>query len=279
MESGPISGDNRDEVHPPGKERLWSESWYFDFASVDGSAGGFVRVGDYPNIGRRWLWAYVTAGSDAAGCAIDHPLSGRRQAPWQAADPSLWLRVESADDGWYITAAGDGFGMDLTWREQAPEYTYQRGSRTEQPGWAVGEVSLGGTAYLVDGPGQRDHSWGVRDWWRFGWDWCAGWLSDGMRFQATQLDARGRIAPDGYLMVPGAPVQPLETAAVHAATIQVNGTVLDFTEVAVVTLDLPSPTEETSQLRRAMIRLRAGAAQGVGWREHNRPGPAPPARD
>jgi hypothetical protein len=273
MESAPIVGKNRDVVHRPGNDRFWGESWYFDFASMDGSAGGFVRVGDYPNIGRRWLWAYVTIGAAAVGCALDHTLATRREAPWQAANPSLWLRIESADDCWYITAAGDGFGMDLTWREQAPEYTYERGSRVEQPGWAVGDVSIGGTSHSVDGPGQRDHSWGVRDWWRFGWTWCAGWLSDGTRFQATLLDARGRVAPDGYLMVPGCAAEPVDTVAVQADTIRMNDTLLEFADVAFVTIDLPSPTGGgVSQLRRAVTRVRAGATQGIGWRERNSPG-------
>jgi hypothetical protein len=279
MKSVPIVGKNRDEVHRAGKERLWGESWYFDFASMDGSAGGFVRVGDYPNIGRRWLWAYVTIGSRAVGCALDHPLSTRRDAPWQAADPSLWLRIESADDCWYITAAGDGFGMDLTWREQAPAYEYGRGSRLEQPGWAIGDVSIGGTSHPVDGPGQRDHSWGIRDWWRFGWTWCAGWLSDGTRFQATLLDARGRVAPDGYLMTPGGPATPVAAVTANGDTVRMDDTLLEFTDIAHVTIDLPSSGGGASQLRRAMTRVCAGATEGIGWRERNEPARNEPARD
>jgi hypothetical protein len=271
MESAPIVGKNRDEVHRPGTDRLWSESWYFDFASVDGSVGGFVRIGDYPNLGRRWLWAYATVGSRAVGCALDRPLTARREAPWQAADPSLWLRIEAAPDCWFITAAGDGFGMDLTWREQGAAYHYGRGSRIEQPGWAAGEVSIDGTSHPLDGPGQRDHSWGVRDWWRFGWTWCAGWLSDGTRYQATLLDARGRIAPDGYLIAPGSPPEPVTTVTARSDTIQLNGTTLEFEDVAQVTIDLRSPDGEMSQLRRAMTRVRADGTQGMGWRERNRP--------
>ena len=45
----------------------------FDFASVDGSVGGFVRVGDYPNLDRRWFWAYLTVGPRAVGCAVEPP--------------------------------------------------------------------------------------------------------------------------------------------------------------------------------------------------------------
>jgi hypothetical protein len=276
MDSVPIVGNIRGEVHQRGADRLWGESWYFDFAAADGSAGGFVRVGDYPNLGRRWLWAYVTVGSRVAGWALDRPLTARQEAPWQAAGPSLWLRIELAGDCWYITADGDGFGMDITWRERAPEYGYGRGSRSEQPGWAVGVVSLDGKQQPLDGPGQRDHSWGVRDWWRFGWTWCAGWLSDGTRFQATLIDARGRIAPEGYLMAPGSPPEPVREVTVRSDTLRMNNTLLTFADVARVTIDLPSPDGRMSRLRRALTRVRTDAAQsGIGWRERNMPERAP----
>ncbi len=259
-------------VPRPGTDRLWGESWYFDFASADGSAGGFVRVGDYPNLGRRWCWAYVIAGQRAVGCALDRPLTGRRDAPWQTMDPSLRLLIEPALDCWHISADGDGFGLDLTWREQGPRYVYAHGSRLEQPGWAAGDVSIDGKPRPLDGPGQRDHSWGVRDWWRLGWTWCAGWLSDGTRFQATLLDARGLIAPDGYLMAPGRPPESVGDVAVHADAVRMDGTLLEFADVAHVTIDLRSPAGGVSRLRRAMTRVRTGATQhGIGWRERNMP--------
>lgn len=46
-----------EELHEPGPEPLWNESYYFDFAAPDGSAGGYVRLGLYPNLGQAWYWA------------------------------------------------------------------------------------------------------------------------------------------------------------------------------------------------------------------------------
>jgi hypothetical protein len=261
-------------VRSPGTARLWGESWYFDFVSADGSAGGFVRIGDYPNLGRRWFWAYVTSGSRTAGHALDCLLPASRETPWQATDSSLRLLVEPGPGGWRLAADGNGFGMDLTWREQAPAYEYARGSRLEQPGWATGGVSIDGTLHSFDGPGQRDHSWGVRDWWRLGWTWCAGWLSDGSRFQATALDARGRIAPDGYVMAPGCPPEPAREVTVDADKVRLNNTLLEFADVAHITIDLTAPDGRLSRLRRAATLVRTGGTRhGVGWRERNLPVP------
>jgi hypothetical protein len=259
-------------AHEPGPDRLWGESWYFDFTSADGSAGGFVRVGDYPHLGRRWWWAYVIASGRAAGASLDLPLSGDREAPWRTADPSLSVEIEPGTDGWHIRVEGDGFGMALTWRPEAPEYVYRRGSRLEQPGWAAGEVCLGAERFRLDGPGQRDHSWGVRDWWRFGWTWCAGRLADGTRFQATVLDARGRIAPDGYLLPPGRSLKPVRDVTIDGDVLRMDGTEFAFADLGHVTLELPSPTGGRSRLRRAISRVRAGGMpDGIGWREQNRP--------
>jgi hypothetical protein len=265
------------EKRRPGTDRLWGESWYFDFASVDGSVGGFVRVGDYPNLGRRWCWAYVVAGPHATGYALDRPLTDGDESVWQTTDPSGRLSIEPGDGRWHIAACGDGFGLDITWRERASAYVYAGGSRLEQPGWAVGEVNVDGAPLALDGPAQRDHSWGVRDWWRFGWTWCAGWLSDGTRYQATLLDARGRIPPDGYLMDPGRPPEPVHSVAVDGDTVRMNDTVVEFEDLAHVTIDLPSPTGQLGRLRRAMVRARTATGQhGVGWRERNMPGRANP---
>ena len=47
--------DPADEArHEPTHERFWSESYYFDFHDEDGSLGGYVRIGLYPNLGVTW---------------------------------------------------------------------------------------------------------------------------------------------------------------------------------------------------------------------------------
>ncbi|GAA3348254.1 hypothetical protein GCM10020358_66030 [Amorphoplanes nipponensis] len=260
------------EAHEPGPDRLWGESWYFDFAAMDGSVGGFVRVGDYPRLGRRSFWAYLTTGPRAVGCTVERPLSGDRGAPWGTADPSLRFLVEPSAGGWHLAADGAEFALDLTWRAQTAGYAYERGKRLEQPGWAVGTVRVDGACLPVNGPGQRDQSWGIRDWGRLGWSWCAGWLSDGTRYQATLLDARGRIPPDGYLLAPGGPPEPVQDVAVEAHAMRINDTLLEFTDVGHVTVDLPASAGGPSRLVRAMTLVRAGGTlHGVGWRERNVP--------
>src|SRR5258708_32388568 len=61
-----------EELHPPGPEPLWNESYYFDFVAPDGSVGGYVRLGLYPNWDRAWYWACVVRPGQPAALVADN---------------------------------------------------------------------------------------------------------------------------------------------------------------------------------------------------------------
>ena len=80
-----------EELHAPGPELLWNESYYFDFAAPDGSVGGYVRLGLYPNWDRAWYWACVVRPGEPAVLVADnaaplpapgdHDRADRRRSP------------------------------------------------------------------------------------------------------------------------------------------------------------------------------------------------------
>ena len=62
------------------------------------------------------------------------------------------------------------FGLDLEWDTDGDAYAYPPGTtRYEVPCRVHGEILVGDETIEFDGIGQRDHSWGVRDWWTLGW--------------------------------------------------------------------------------------------------------------
>src|SRR6201997_3507839 len=61
-----------EELHPRGPELLWNESFYFDFAAPDGSIGGYVRLGLYPNWDRAWYWACIVRPGQPAILVADN---------------------------------------------------------------------------------------------------------------------------------------------------------------------------------------------------------------
>ena len=77
--------------------------------------------------------------------------------------------------------------LDLTWTTDGVPYHYDLTTRYEIPCLVTGTVAIGGETFTVDGQGQRDHSWGVRDWWAFGWCWCSVRLDDGTRVHLADI--------------------------------------------------------------------------------------------
>ena len=77
--------------------------------------------------------------------------------------------------------------LDLTWTTDGVPYHYDVTTRYEIPCLVSGTVTVGGETFSVDGQGQRDHSWGVRDWWAFGWCWNSMRLDDGTRIHDVDI--------------------------------------------------------------------------------------------
>jgi hypothetical protein len=78
-----------------------------------------------------------------------------------------------------------------------------------------GTLAVGEQKLALSGPGQRDHSWGPRDWWSAEWMWSAGRLDDGTRFHAVvfRLPDTPPIGV-GYLQPPdGGVTEPDNVAA------------------------------------------------------------------
>ena len=69
-----------ERAHAPGEERLWGESWYFDFTNREGTLGGYVRLGLYPNLGRGLVLGVPGRGGPAARDG-DRPRGAAAEGP------------------------------------------------------------------------------------------------------------------------------------------------------------------------------------------------------
>jgi len=202
---GPVTDPADDLVHPHGTEPLWNESWYLDWSS--GDTGGFTRVGFVPHERRALYWLHlVTPEGVVAVCDHDIPLLSWPDRLFLKSD-SLWvdydcrvplqqweLKVEAygvrvrdghdlldSDFGERVPVALDlqlqGMGAPAFW-PQLNAQSSAPAARYEQPCRFFGEVVVGTNTYEVDSLGERDHSWGERDWWTFPWIWSAAQIVD-----------------------------------------------------------------------------------------------------
>ncbi len=300
----PVGGET---AHQPGPEPLWGESWYFDFAARDGSIGGYVRIGRYPNLDTVWYWATVVGPDRPTVLVVDHEVPlGRGPSPLEIRSTGLWadhnietpyrhlsvgleafgVAIDDPAEA-YLGLRGDRtpLGFDLEWETDGEVHFWGPGfDRYEIPCRVHGEILVGDETIELDGIGQRDHSWGVRDWWSMTWCWAAFGLDDGTRVQVVKV-----VEADyafGYVQGPGVEPRVVGVAIVEeepgpdgipaSATITIDGGTYACEPLGWAPVQLIAPDGREARFPRAMVRvtgpgLDGSAHTGVGWIEFNQP--------
>ena len=290
--------------HSPGPEPLWNESWYFDAVSDDETVGLYVRLGRLPNQG---ICLYTTAicgpgrpsvmvvdpraplpGSDDDSQAINTDVLSATQL-CQAPLERFHVRLHGVGEAHNDQSAplrgepGDPVDveLDLVWETDGIPYAWRQTTRYEIPCRVTGTVRVGEEEISFAGPGQRDHSWGSRDWWAFDWMWSALHLEDGSHTHAvaipqlpgfgvgyvqqrdsiaeiSSVEATEKLTPDGLI----------ETARIVS---QPDGLDLDVEPLGFGPLRLEAPDGRVSLFPRAMCRVVTNDGRaGIGWVEWNR---------
>jgi hypothetical protein len=207
----PLRPEPEDEGrHQPGPEPLWNESWYFDAVSDDASLGLYLRLGRLPNQGLSLYTAAICGPGRPSIMVVDPraPLpdasddtqsidTGAFHAEQHCEQPLERFRVvlrgtaeAHQDESAPLRAeAGDPIAIevDLTWQTTGIPYAWRQTTRYEIPCRVKGTVCVGEEVVEFSGPGQRDHSWGSRDWWAFDWMWSALHFEDGTHTHAVAI--------------------------------------------------------------------------------------------
>jgi hypothetical protein len=299
----PSADDER--AHPPGAETLWSESWYADFVDEGQAIGGWFRLGLMPNENIAWINALL-CGPDIPTIAVNDfqvalpgdpdavktdaiELTHAATEPLQTYHLRLHGSGQAFDDPSALLRGEAGrpveMSMDLVWTTVGTPYLYRLTPRYEIPCTVSGTVGFDTSAIEVAGvAGQRDHSWGVRDWWSMDWVWSALHLHDGTHLHGVDLRIPG--APPigvGYIQPPEAPL--VELAGVTAretfgdnglpVTTELTLTPGDLTAAVQIMGHAPvlltSTDGRVSQFPRAWATVNtADGRTGVGWLEWNR---------
>jgi hypothetical protein len=199
---------------------------------------------------------------------------------WSIGLEAFAVAMEDPADA-YRGERGDrvGLGFDLEWEATGPVYPYSAVTRYEQPCDVHGEILTGDDRYWFEGPGQRDHSWGVRDWWAFPWCWTAGRLAEGTAFHGVTAPgfSTGYVGERGVSSV-SVKTTLGEEGLPAAASLAVGDLTLDVVPVAHAPVLLEAPDGRLSRFPRAMCEFTAAdGRRGVGWTEWLQPPGQPPA--
>ena len=235
MTAAHVVSPDDEHRHPPDADDLWNESYYADFVHEDGTLGGWLRLGLYPNRDVAW-WTTWIVGTDRPGvCSVryDAPVPAGRGLVSDDPAIRIALGIERPLEQFRIAATapaevfeqpeavysgGSGtpaqLDLDLTWTTDGTPYHYDLTTRYEIPCTVAGTVRIDGTTWSIRGQGQRDHSWGVRDWWAFGWCWSSARLDDGTRVHLADIRPPGFHIAFGYVQTPVGGVHPIDTLSV-----------------------------------------------------------------
>jgi hypothetical protein len=293
--------------HDPGPEPLWNESWYFDAVNDGADIGVYVRLGRLPNQGTCVYTAAIVGPGRPSIMLVDYaaPLPAVDDDSQTIDTDGLHASQTCLDPltRWHVTLEGtaqahgdesaplrDEIGepvdiaLDLVWETDGIPYLWRQSTRYEIPCHVSGTVRIGDETIQLSGVGQRDHSWGSRDWWANDWMWSAFHLADGTRTHAVTIPQIPGFAV-GYGQQ-GETISEWETGTatetiadnglITAAKVETSASPLgDLTltvePLAFGALRLHAPDGRVTNFPRAMARVTTeDGCTGFGWIEWNR---------
>ncbi len=212
--------DERDEwLHEVGSDPAWQESFYFNWADPERHSFTLARTG-YRFHPRKTDGLVISLREGElelyyGPADIDHDGDCRDE------DPSVGMRANDLVvtmleplRRWRLQIEGDR-GMDVVFEAYTPAFDYHAhgaklahtmtGAHFEQSGRVTGWTHFGSRRHEIDAFGQRDKSWGVRDWDRLeGWNWLAGQFGDDWSFNLMQTIEDGVLLDNGFVFRDGA---------------------------------------------------------------------------
>lgn len=193
-----------ENLHEPGPEDDWQESWYFNWVDPDRDYFGLARIGYRPNAGDTGkIDGLVLTIRNGKPEYVYPPVDIDQLEPWSEVTPESGLSakrftatMEEPFKKWRLGLTGKD-SMDLLFESFTPVFDFNEGDRKisetmtaahfEQSVKVTGWTEFKGTRIEVAGLGQRDKSWGVRSWNKtLGWNWVSAQFSEDLTINVTQ---------------------------------------------------------------------------------------------
>ena len=204
-----VSGltEKDEHLHRPTGEAKWRESYYFNWVDLENKVSGFSTIGLVPNENRRELVLALFIGNQMEVHYQEPKLENYREdINVMLQDDRMTYKLIRPFREWQISYKCRKFKFDLTFRTRFPTYNFATDSsgswhhHFEASGIILGAIAFSdGRVMDLRGFGQRDKSWGFRDWHKFD-KWYAAQFQFRNWTCAFRKDyARKRIDLSGYI--------------------------------------------------------------------------------
>ncbi len=163
--------DTDEYAHEPNESHEWRESYYFNWVDLDTGISGFSTIGLLPNVSKReFVFALFYNGKrEAYFVEPKGPVSENFHE--SLSNGVLSFEVIEPFKEWVLKYYGTNLKADIRWTGRFPAYDFGHGSGTswtghfEQSGIAKGKIEFAsGEKVEFSGYGERDKSWGTRNW-------------------------------------------------------------------------------------------------------------------
>lgn len=209
--SQPTLTDADDLLHRPTDELKWRESYYFNWVDLENKVYGFSTIGLVPNE-HKMEFVFILFFDNKMEVYYKEPNVETYSSDINSmlSDDYLAYKMIQPLKTWEIQYKCRKFDFTLTFNPRAPPYDFGTGSSAswqrhfEVSGAISGTLKMrNGTIKEIHGFGQRDKSWGFRDWHQFDqWfaghfqfkDWSGGFRQD---FRSNVVDLSGYIFSKG----------------------------------------------------------------------------------
>lgn len=159
-----------DNLHLPEDKLNWRESYYFNFVDAQTRTSGFTTLGLLPRL-NKGEFVLALFHEDKQMVYYKEQTLQKPQASNLLSDGTLTYKLVEPMQHWEIDLADEKFNVHIQWKARFPPFDFGEGSGTswrghfEQSGVVEGEATLAdGRKITICGLGQRDKSWGARDW-------------------------------------------------------------------------------------------------------------------
>jgi len=264
-----------DILHTKGTHDNWNESFYFNYYDKNNHICSFMRIGLTPNKESKNMFVFLLMPNLKLGM--------RAEAPYKDHTTSTSLKLTINDltfekiqdeDEWNLSYEGPMIdphnpqagppvfiSFKLKFSAAHPIFNYRdcpitkhqeqlsaevASEHLEQYGTVKGTLSINDVTFEINALGERDHSWGIRDWTApKQWIWLTGQFREKTAFNLTKLTTEHGDIDAGFLHINNT-THPIKSADIHTNYTEAGGP-KDFT------LTLTTTDDKTHHIQALML--------------------------
>ncbi|MHA1752944.1 MAG: DUF7065 domain-containing protein [Candidatus Helarchaeota archaeon] len=230
-----------ENLHDYPKKKNWRESYYYNFMDEKNNIFGVCTYGIMPNEMEAHYLVSIWINNKLLFFPEHRKISDFTLNPFQ--EMKMEFKKPLKEIVMDYSNQKRKFKLEFIFKGRSPIYKYKgwkfedilEQEHYEQSGEIIGKITVKDIVYNFSGLGQRDHSWGVRDWVNIDhWSWISAQFSNWI-INCWIVEIQGKKRYDGFISKNG---KIIELRSVQIKNFMKNGDkVPESSEITIETLE------------------------------------------